>query len=107
MSSESFRFLLPDGLRNGIMKKTQVKGTLSALPVLSALRQLAAAEYSRPLFSYSDRACVGRNNLATDTDKHAEYTVAVGSSVLPGTSFLRQAVPGGCVYRISVEADAV
>lgn len=65
------------------------------------------AEYSRPLFSYSDRACVGRNNLAADADKHAEYTVAVGSSVLPGTSFLRQAVPGGCVYRISVEADAV
>lgn len=82
-------------------------GALSALPVLSALRQLAAAEYSRPLFSYSDRACVGRNNLAADADKHAEYTVAVGSSVLPGTSFLRQAVPGGCVYRISVEADAV
>ena len=82
-------------------------GALSALPVLFALRQLAAAEYSRPLLSYTDRACVGRNNLATDTDKHAEHITAFGSSLLPGTSFLRQVVSGRCVHRISVEADAV
>ena len=74
--------------------------------VLFALRKLAAAKYSRPLLSYSDRACVGRNNLATDTDKHAEHITAIGSSLLPGACFLRQVVPGGCVYRISVEADA-
>ena len=66
-----------------------------------------AAKYSRPLLSYSDRACVGRNNLATDTDKHAEHITAIGSSLLPGACFLRQAVPGRCVYRISVEVGAV
>ena len=30
------------------------------------------------MLSYSDRACVGRNNLATDTDKHAEHITAIG-----------------------------
>ena len=67
----------------------------------------AGGKYSRTLFSYSDRACVGRNNLATDTDKHAEHITAFGSSVLPGACFLRQVVPGRCVHRISVEVGAV
>ena len=44
---------------------------VAALPVLFALRQLAAAEYSRPLLSYTDRAYFRRNNLAADIHQHA------------------------------------
>lgn len=65
------------------------------MPVLFALRKLAAAKYSRPLLSYSDRACVGRNNLAADTDKHAEHITAFGSSLLPGACFCGRLCPAG------------
>ena len=62
---------------------------------------MAAAEYSRTLFSYTDRAYSGRNNLASDAAKHAEYTAAIGSSLLPGTCFCGRPFFGGilaCSY---------
>ena len=59
------------------------------------------------LFQYTDRAYFRWNHLAADTDKHAEYTAAIGNGVLPGACFLRQVVPGRRFYRIYVETGAV